>query len=82
MTKDRLATFRIDPDLWEAFKNKANSNQTSASALLNNFIRAYLADRVEFTTQDIEQQIEAIASRIVDERFREVSDRLGELSAA
>lgn len=41
MTDKTLATFRIDPDLWEQFKSQAANNGTNASAALIEFCRDY-----------------------------------------
>ena len=38
-TDKTLATFRIDPQEWEAFKNIASAEGSSASALLIEFVR-------------------------------------------
>lgn len=43
MTDKTLATFRIDPQDWEAFKNMAGVENSNASAVLNEFVRWYLA---------------------------------------
>jgi len=41
MADKTLATFRIDPDLWEQFKTQAANNGTNASAALIKFCRDY-----------------------------------------
>lgn len=45
----KLATFRIEPEKWEAFKSLAANQGTSASAMLNDFIDQCLAEgRINF----------------------------------
>jgi hypothetical protein len=43
MADKTLATFRLDPALWEAFKNMAAASGSNASAVLTEFVRSYLA---------------------------------------
>lgn len=38
-----LATFRIDPEEWEAFKTMAAADGSNASSLLMGFVRSYLS---------------------------------------
>ncbi|MEH2047521.1 GIY-YIG nuclease family protein [Nostoc sp.] len=41
----KLATFRIEPEKWKAFKSLATNQGTNASAVLNEFIDKCLAER-------------------------------------
>jgi hypothetical protein len=41
MADKTLATFRIDPQEWEAFKNAASVEGTNASAVFTEFVRWY-----------------------------------------
>jgi hypothetical protein len=43
MADKTLATFRLDPALWSAFKNMAAASGSNASAVLTEFVRSYLA---------------------------------------
>lgn len=43
MPDKSLATFRIEPEKWEAFKALATSNGSNASAVLIDFIETCLA---------------------------------------
>ena len=43
----KLATFRTDSDIWDSFQDKAKSNGTNASALLQRFVRDYLDDKLD-----------------------------------
>lgn len=38
----KLATFNVEAEVWEAFKIKARQNGVNASALLNQWVKAYL----------------------------------------
>ena len=72
MTKKKLATFRIDPDEWEAFQEWAKRSGTNASALLVNYIEQCL-DRppskisrfsLNGTDDNIERRIDSIDKRL------------------
>jgi hypothetical protein len=89
MTDKTLATFKIDPDHWEAFKFKANESGSNASALLKDFISAYLSDRIDLkqdgsidTLAGLDKKIEAVLDRVMGERLEEVRDELGKLTAS
>jgi hypothetical protein len=85
MENDKLATFKINSETWQSFQQKAKANKSSASAVLKQFIDDYLSNRVELTNAETAPQLEAIEARLerlVDERFKEIDDRLGKLSAA
>jgi predicted DNA-binding ribbon-helix-helix protein len=43
--KEKLASFRIDKELWEAFKAIASSRETTASCLLVDFIESVVSNR-------------------------------------
>lgn len=85
MENDKLATFKINSETWQAFQQKAKANKSSASAVLKRFIDDYLSDRVELTNAEATPQFEALEARLeqlIDERFKEIDERLGKLSAA
>jgi hypothetical protein len=42
-----LATFRVDPDKWQAFKGKAKTEGSNASAVLIQFVTAYLDGNID-----------------------------------
>jgi hypothetical protein len=67
-----LATFRIDADTWKEFKDAAQAQGTTASALLKGFVSSYLGHPTEPASR-----LDAIAGEL-----SELSRRLGELSAA
>lgn len=92
MAESKLATFKCDPEVWDAFKTKAAESKTNASAVLKSFIQAYLdgridlrADRGRDARQDIDERIEANLDVLRSElrtEIQELSDRLGKLKAA
>ncbi len=73
MSSNKLATFRIDDEVWQLFQDKAKANGTNASALLQGFVKDYLDDnldsRIDSTVVpnlDIKDIIEtAINSRLI-----------------
>lgn len=66
----RTATFNINTGLWEAFKNKASEEGTSATRLLNTWIKAYLEGENPLAAQS---EIEEIKARLRSLELR--SDR-------
>ncbi|NJR61224.1 MAG: hypothetical protein HC769_21760 [Cyanobacteria bacterium CRU_2_1] len=58
-----LATFKIEPDRWNAFKAKAQEEEKSASSVLKDFIDHYLDGSIELPTEltgiDIDARIDA-----------------------
>lgn len=73
MTAKKLATFRIDPDEWEAFQQWAKRNGTTASALLVEYIEECL-DRPPTKPSGIrlEQMVINLTKRIdsIDKRLK------------
>ena len=73
MSSNKLATFRIDDEVWQLFQDKAKANGTNASALLQGFVKDYLDDnldsRIDSTvvpSLDIKGMVEtAINSRLI-----------------
>jgi hypothetical protein len=41
-SKSQLATFRIEPELWESFKAQARKNGKTASDVLIDFVQSYV----------------------------------------
>ena len=67
--KSQLATFRVEPELWEAFKSQARKNGLTASDALNEFVQSYVSSGS--TTVPIETlQLDNLESRI-DEKVNE-----------
>ncbi|MFE1746010.1 hypothetical protein [Coleofasciculus sp. H7-2] len=42
-TKTQLATFRVEPELWEEFKAQARRNGKTASDALTEFVQGYVS---------------------------------------
>lgn len=78
----KLATFKIDPTLWNEFKAKAAAQNSNASAVLKTFIEGYVNDRIDSSIYSNIDDIEALIDNRIDERLRGIDERLGELSAA
>ncbi|MEH2214662.1 hypothetical protein [Nostoc sp.] len=79
----KLATFRIEPEKWEAFKSLVTNQGTSASAVLDEFIDKCLAERriasdVSTPVGDNSNLINFIDKRI-EESLVEVRSQLEEL---
>lgn len=95
MADKTLATFRIDPEEWEAFKNAATSQGSNASALLTEFVRWYLAgNRLDVATvptpshldtslqqrlDTIEQSLDELIDKRIEARLDAVRSQLEEL---
>jgi len=80
MADSKLATFKIDPDLWDEFKGKAGN----ASEVLKAFIEQYVSGNIDLdlssstvTQHELNQRIEAA----LDKRLEDIEERLGKLSA-
>lgn len=67
--KSQLATFRIEPELWESFKSQARKNGKTASDVLIDFVQSYV-ESGGITTPGETLQIDNLESRI-DERVVE-----------
>ena len=80
--ESKLATFKIDPQLWDEFKAKAIAHNSNASAVLKAFVEAYVSDRVDLSIDANQDGIEALIDARIDERLRGIDQRLGELNAA
>lgn len=74
--KDKtLATFRIEPEQWEAFKEMASSKGTNASAVLNELVSWYLAgNQVDSSDSNLDRNIDDIDDEI-DKRIDEKLDK-------
>lgn len=82
-----LATFRLDAQLWEAFKAEAAKNGTNASALLLAYCRDYVSgESRQVSSSRIDKCIDEVSPRIdidnLDERIdRQVQDAMAEARA-
>lgn len=81
---DKLATFRLDGELWKAFQDKAKGNDTDASTLLRAYIKAYLDGNLDTGIDRIDRNLDGIDSAIasIHARLNEFDDRLGKWNAA
>jgi predicted DNA-binding protein len=69
--KSQLATFRVEPELWEAFKAQARKDGRTASEVLNEFVQSYIQTRVITSTTEVAQPVlDNLESRI-DEKVVE-----------
>jgi hypothetical protein len=79
--KTQLATFRIEPELWEAFKTQARKNGRTASDVLTDFVQSYAASGDAIAPIGVTQtQIDNLDSRI-DEKIAPIRTELAELRA-
>jgi hypothetical protein len=77
----KLATFRTDSDIWDSFQDKAKSNGTNASALLQRFVRDYLDDKLDSridspAASDVD--IEAMVNHAVESRLDAVLEQVNQ----
>ncbi len=77
--KSQLATFRVEPELWEAFKAQARKNGKTASDVLNEFVQTYAGDISVSDTQRL--GTDNLDSRI-DEKIAPIRAELNEIKAA
>lgn len=68
----KLATFKIDEDLWEAFKAVALEENQSASEMLKEFVKWVLAGNRLSSTKtpdELENRIDALIEKKLTERL-------------
>lgn len=81
----KLATFKVDEEKWKAFQEIADAENTSASAMLKDFIDWVIeGNRLkESTTPNIDQRIDAklaaLQKQSVDEALAPLKVELAEL---
>lgn len=75
--KDKtLATFRIEPEQWEALKEKASSKGSNASAVLNELVSRYLADdEIDSPNNRLDKDIDNI-DKYIDEKLDDIDERI------
>lgn len=76
----RLATFNVDEQQWEAFKAKAKAHGTSASKLLQGLIANYLG----IESSDVSKIIKVDDTRLtqVEQAIAELATEVAELKKA
>ncbi|MBD2006994.1 MULTISPECIES: hypothetical protein [Cyanophyceae] len=81
-TKTQLATFRIEPDLWEEFKAQARRNGKTASDALTDFVQNYIGagDAPAAPTLQLDD-IESRLDEKVSEAIAPINQELAELRA-
>ena len=67
--KSQLATFRVEPELWEAFKAQARKNGLTASDVLNSFVQSYVSSGSAIAPTEV-NQLDNLDARI-DEKVIE-----------
>lgn len=77
-TKTQLATFRVEPELWEAFKTQARKNGRTATDVLIDFVQTYVEGGAITSTETI--QLDNLETRI-DEKIAPIKAELAELRA-
>jgi uncharacterized protein YceH (UPF0502 family) len=77
--KTQLATFRIEPELWEAFKVQARKNGRTASDVLTDFVQTYVESASALTSTE-STQLDKLDLRI-DEKIAPIKAELAELRA-
>jgi hypothetical protein len=75
--KSQLATFRIEPELWESFKAQARKNGKSASDVLLDFVKTYVAGGSAIAPTEA-PQLDNLDARI-DEKIAPLVERLAAL---
>lgn len=70
----KLATFKVDEEKWKAFQEIAETEGSSASAMLKEFIDWVLEGNhlKEATTPDIEERIDAKFASIKEELLQQL----------
>ncbi len=79
-TKTQLATFRVEPELWKAFKIQARKNGKTASDVLTDFVQSYVTSEDVIALTKTAQQIDNLDSRI-DEKIAPIRTELAEQRA-
>ncbi|NEP56845.1 MAG: hypothetical protein F6K31_07435 [Symploca sp. SIO2G7] len=81
--KSQLATFRVEPELWEAFKAQARRNGKTASDALNEFVQSYVenaANEMPYSTQI--DNLDGVLDEKVENVIAPIRAELAELKAA
>jgi hypothetical protein len=79
-SKTQLATFRVEPELWTAFKVQARKNGKTASDVLTDFVQSYARGGEAIAPTESAHQIDNLDSRI-DEKIAPIRAELAELKA-
>ncbi len=79
--KSQLATFRVEPELWEAFKAQSRKSGKTASDVLNEFVQNYVSSAIAFTETPQLDNLEARIDERVIEAIAPIKQELEELRA-
>ena len=74
MTPYILATFKLSPDQWEAFKARASTRDTNASQVLKRLVASYLEGHLDDyldTGIDASNRIDGNLDESIDQRIDE-----------
>lgn len=81
----QLATFRLDSELWEAFKQEARRNGKSASDVLVEFVASYVKNASGAAIQQIdnlEKLLESHLDELLSDRLSPLTSRIAALEEA
>lgn len=78
--KTQLATFRIEPELWEAFKAQARKNGKTASDVLTDFVQTYVAGGSAIAPAET-LQLDNLDSRIDEKVVQAIAPLVERLAA-
>lgn len=79
MAPSILATFKLSPDQWEAFKARANTRDTNASQVLKRLVAEYLEGHLDDylnTGIDTSNRIDGNLDTSIDQRIDEKLKRI------
>jgi hypothetical protein len=81
-----LATFRVDPDKWQAFKGKAKAEGSNASAVLIQFVTDYLDGNIDSNIDKLDidhgldERIDNAIAKLRDELTETIDNRINQQS--
>lgn len=83
MTEKTLATFRLDADLWQAFQDKAKSNDSNASRVLAEFVKRYVNGESEPKNIDanLDEKISKRLDVLLDKKLAKHLDKMEMIAA-
>lgn len=79
--KSQLATFRVEPELWEAFKAQSRKGGKTASDVLNEFVQNYVSSTIASTEKPQLDNLETRIDERVIEAIAPIKAELDELRA-
>jgi len=83
MAPSILATFKLSPDQWEAFKARAGTQGTNASQVLKRLVAAYLEGHLDNyldtgidASNRIDQNLDESIDQRIDEKLKRIDSYL------